>query len=327
MSDVILEVKNLETCFDTEAGRAKVLDRVSFEIKKGKTVGIVGESGCGKSVTSLSVMRLLPKPAGHITGGEVLFKGKDITKIPANAMREIRGNSIAMIFQEPMTALNPLHRVGKQLGEVYELHHPELAHDKIKDKCVEMLRAVGIPEPERRLNEFPHQLSGGIRQRVMIAMALICNPDILIADEPTTALDVTIQAQILKLMQDMQKERGMAIMFITHDLGVIAELCDEVVVMYAGRVAEKGSVRDIFKNPKHAYTRGLLSSIPRLDHPSKTKLDVIEGMVPSIFDFPEGCRFANRCPYAEDKCRAERPELVQVGDNHFTACIKHAVLK
>lgn len=327
MSDVILEVKNLETCFDTESGRAKVLDRVSFEVKKGRTVGIVGESGCGKSVTSLSVMRLLPKPAGHITGGEVLYKGRDITKIPANAMREIRGNSIAMIFQEPMTALNPLHRVGKQLGEVYELHHPELAQDAIKGKCVEMLRAVGIPEPERRLNEFPHQLSGGIRQRVMIAMALICNPDILIADEPTTALDVTIQAQILKLMKDMQNDRGMAIMFITHDLGVIAELCDEVVVMYAGRVAEKGPVREIFNNPKHAYTKGLLASIPRLDHPSKTKLDIIEGMVPSIFDFPEGCRFANRCPYAEDKCRAERPDLVQVGEEHFTACIKHAVLK
>ncbi len=327
MSDVILEVKNLETCFDTEAGRAKVLDRVSFEVKKGKTVGIVGESGCGKSVTSLSVMRLLPKPAGHIIGGEVLYKGRDITKIPANAMREIRGNHIAMIFQEPMTALNPLHRVGQQLGEVYELHHPEITKEQIKGKCVEMLRAVGIPEPERRLNEFPHQLSGGIRQRVMIAMALICNPDILIADEPTTALDVTIQAQILKLMQDMQKERGMAIMFITHDLGVIAELCDEVVVMYAGRVAEKGPAREIFKNPKHAYTKGLLASIPRLEHPSKTKLDIIEGMVPSIFDFPEGCRFANRCPYAEDKCRAERPELVQVGENHFTACIKHAVLK
>lgn len=326
MSDVILEVKDLETCFDTEAGRAQVLDKVSFEIKAGKTVGIVGESGCGKSVTSLSIMRLLPKPAGHIIGGEVLYKGKDITKIPAKDMRDIRGNKLAMIFQEPMTALNPVHKIGKQLGEVYEMHHPEMSKQEMITKSVEMLKAVGIPEPERRLQEFPHQLSGGIRQRVMIAMALSCNPDILIADEPTTALDVTIQAQILKLMKDMQEERGMAIMFITHDLGVIAELCDEVVVMYAGRVAEKGSVRDIFKNPKHAYTKGLLSSIPRLENTSKTQLDIIEGMVPSIFDFPTGCRFANRCPYAEEKCKAERPELVRVGEDHYSSCIKHASL-
>lgn len=326
MSDVLLEVKNLETCFDTEAGRAQVLDKVSFEIKKGTTVGIVGESGCGKSVTSLSVMRLLPKPAGHITGGEVLYKGKDITKIPAKEMRSIRGNKIAMIFQEPMTALNPLHKVGKQLGEVLELHHPEMSDEDRKKACIDMIRAVGIPEPERRMVEFPHQLSGGIRQRVMIAMALLCKPDILIADEPTTALDVTIQAQILKLMKDMQLNLGMAIMFITHDLGVIAELCDEVVVMYAGRVAERGPVKEIFKNPKHAYTKGLLSSIPRLESESKTKLDIIEGMVPSIFDFPEGCRFANRCPYAEDKCSAERPSLVEVGSNHHSSCIKHSIL-
>ncbi|MCK5884020.1 MAG: ABC transporter ATP-binding protein [Bacteriovoracaceae bacterium] len=326
MSEVLLEVKNLETCFDTDAGRAQVLDKVSFKIKKGTTVGIVGESGCGKSVTSLSVMRLLPKPAGHITGGEVLYKGKDITKIPAKEMRKIRGNKIAMIFQEPMTALNPLHRVGKQLGEVLELHHPEMSVNERFKICVDMIRSVGIPEPERRMVEFPHQLSGGIRQRVMIAMALLCKPDILIADEPTTALDVTIQAQILKLMKNMQLDLGMAIMFITHDLGVIAELCDEVVVMYAGRVVERGPVREIFKNPKHAYTKGLLSSIPRLETESKTKLEIIEGMVPSIFDFPVGCRFANRCPYAEDKCRAERPELVQVGSEHFSSCIKHSIL-
>jgi oligopeptide/dipeptide ABC transporter ATP-binding protein len=325
-NETILKVKNLETCFDVEMGRLTVLDKVSFEIKKGETLGIVGESGCGKSVTSLSIMRLLPKPAGKIAGGEVLFDGEDISKIPAPDMRRIRGNKISMIFQEPMTALNPVQTVGKQLAECYYLHHKEMSEEEIVKNSVEVLDAVGIPDPARRLSEYPHQLSGGIRQRVMIAMALACNPDLLIADEPTTALDVTIQAQILKLMKEMQKKFGMAIMFITHDLGVIAELCDRVVVMYAGQVVETAEVVELFKNPKHPYTKGLLASIPRLDHPSKEELGVIEGMVPDLLNLPPGCRFENRCPYAEEKCKTYQHKLDKVGNDHFAACWKHSSL-
>ena len=299
---VILEVKNLVTAFDTEEGRIRAVENVSFEVKKGQTLGIVGESGCGKSVTALSIMRLLPKPTGIIERGQILFHDNDIATLPAEKMHEIRGYGISMIFQEPMTSLNPVHKIGQQVGEVFQLHFPKMNDKEIREKSVEMLQKVGIPEPVQRMEEYPHQISGGMRQRVMIAMALAGEPDILIADEPTTALDVTIQAQILKLMEALQRDTGMAIIFITHALGVIAEICDDVLVMYAGTVAEKAPVVDLFKNPKHPYTKGLLSSIPRLEGKRKTKLNVIRGMVPSLYELPAGCRFQNRCPYAMQGC-------------------------
>ncbi len=320
----ILEVKNLSTAFATDSDLITVLDGVSFDLIKGKTLGIVGESGCGKSVTSLSIMRLLPRPAGRITGGEVLYRGTDLTKISLGEMHKIRGNKIAMIFQEPMTALNPVQKIGDQLGESFRLHFPNMNDDEVRAQSLNMLESVGISDIRRRLREYPHQLSGGIRQRVMIAIALACKPDILIADEPTTALDVTIQAQILKLIKDLQKENGMSVMFITHDLGVIAEICDDVVVMYTGHVVEKGSVNDIFENPKHPYTKGLLESIPRLEHPRKTKLKIIEGMVPDLLNLPSGCRFGNRCPYIVDECKQKVPVLEKVLDAHYSKCLKHA---
>jgi oligopeptide/dipeptide ABC transporter ATP-binding protein len=318
--EILLQVKDLITEFDTEAGTIRVLDKVSLDVRRGQTLGIVGESGCGKSVTSMSIMRLLPRPAGHIRGGEILFEGADLRSLPIEQMYKIRGKKIAMIFQEPMTALNPVHKVGQQVGEVFELHFPELSKNQIKEKCIGLISKVGIPDAERRLNEYPHQLSGGIRQRVMIAMALACEPDLLIADEPTTALDVTIQAQILRLIRDMQQEYGMGIIFITHDLGVIAEVSDEVAVMYAGKVVEKASVKNIFKNPMHPYTRGLLDSIPRIDHPGKTTLNTIEGMVPDLFNLPSGCRFENRCKYAMDICKTTSPELESRSPDHFVSC-------
>jgi oligopeptide/dipeptide ABC transporter ATP-binding protein len=317
---VILEVKNLVTAFDTEEGRIRAVENVSFEVKKGQTLGIVGESGCGKSVTALSIMRLLPKPTGIIESGQILFHDNDIATLPAEKMHKIRGYGISMIFQEPMTSLNPVHKIGQQVGEVFQLHFPDMNDKAIQKKSVEMLQKVGIPEPVQRMEEYPHQISGGMRQRVMIAMALAGEPDILIADEPTTALDVTIQAQILKLMEALQRDTGMAIIFITHALGVIAEICDDVLVMYAGTVAEKAPVVDLFKNPKHPYTKGLLSSIPRLEGKRKTKLNVIRGMVPSLYELPAGCRFQNRCPYAMQGCEIESPPLKSVGENHFASC-------
>lgn len=317
---VILKIKNLVTAFDTEEGRIRAVENVSFEVKKGQTLGIVGESGCGKSVTALSIMRLLPKPTGMIEEGEILFDDKDIATLPAEKMHEIRGYGISMIFQEPMTALNPVHKIGMQLGEVYQLHFPDMNAKEIWEKSIEMLQKVGIPEPVQRMKEYPHQISGGTRQRVMIAMALAGEPDILIADEPTTALDVTIQAQILKLMEALQHETGMAIIFITHALGVIAETCDEVLVMYAGKVAEKAPVREIFKNPKHPYTVGLLASIPRLENERKTKLNIIKGMVPSLYELPQGCRFQNRCPKVMPKCKIEPPPLKLVNQDHWVSC-------
>jgi oligopeptide/dipeptide ABC transporter ATP-binding protein len=316
--EVVLEVRDLVTTFDTDIGRLTAVDGVSFTVHRGRTLGIVGESGCGKSVTALSIMRLLPQPMGRIAGGQVLFDGKDLTRISPEEMYEVRGGRIGMIFQEPMTALNPVHSIGRQLSEVFLLH-------RTKDKAeawrrgTEMLRKVGIPAAETRMNEYPHQLSGGMRQRVVIAMALACEPSVVIADEPTTALDVTIQAQILELMQSLQRDMGLAIMLITHDLGVIAETCNDVVVMYAGRVAESGPVKDIFANPSHPYTRGLLDSIPVLENPRKTRLNVIDGMVPSLKDLPQGCRFQNRCPYRIDKCVVQ-PPLEEVEPGHFTAC-------
>ncbi|MFC1822802.1 ABC transporter ATP-binding protein [Thermodesulfobacteriota bacterium] len=318
--DIILSVKNLVTAFDTETGRIRAVDGVGFQIRKGVTLGIVGESGCGKSVTALSIMRLLPKPSGVIESGQISFRGLELTGITPDKMHEIRGNHISMIFQEPMTALNPVQKIGKQLAEVYQLHFDEMRKGEIRENSVEMLHMVGIPDPEERLEEYSHQISGGMRQRVMIAMALAAKPDILIADEPTTALDVTIQAQILTLIQDLQRETGMSVIFITHDLGVIAEVCDEVLVMYAGKVAETASVMDLFQSPRHPYTMGLLSSIPRLENPRKIKLNTIRGMVPSLHDLPRGCRFHNRCPYVMQGCEVEPPPLKQVTENHFASC-------
>jgi peptide/nickel transport system ATP-binding protein len=320
LDDVILSVENLTTVFDTEEGRLRAVDDVSFALRQGRNLGIVGESGCGKSVTALSIMRLLPRPAGKIIAGRIVFRGKDIVALPANAMHAVRGNQIAMIFQEPMTALNPVHTIGRQVRESFHLHFPAMDDGETRKAALEMLQKVGIPEPFRRMSEYPHQISGGMRQRVMIAMALACKPDILIADEPTTALDVTIQAQILNLIRALQAETGMSVIFITHDLGVIAELCQDVVVMYAGRIAEAAPIGELFHNPRHPYTRGLLKSIPLLDSPRKQPLSVIEGVVPSLDDLPPGCRFENRCPYARPVCVTAQPPLMETGPEHFSAC-------
>ena len=321
MQDVILKVDDLVTEFDTDEGRVRALDGVSFAINAGETVGIVGESGCGKSVTAQSIMRLLPQPMGQIVGGSIHFRGQDLAALSLEAMRRIRGARIGMVFQEPMTALNPVHTIGRQLSEVILLHKKISKQDALK-KAVAILDRVGIPSPDIRMGEYPHQLSGGMRQRVVIAMALVCEPDLLIADEPTTALDVTIQAQILELIQELQRDMGMAVMLITHDLGVIAETCQKVVVMYAGRVAERGSVYDIFDRPTHPYTQGLLASIPRLDTPAKSTLTIIPGMVPGLRDLPAGCRFENRCPHAEAMCRTTLPEEEAVTDQHEVACLR-----
>ena len=319
-NNLILKVQNLTTAFDTETGRIRAIEDVSFELKKEQVLGIVGESGCGKSVTALSIMRLLPKPVGVIESGRILFEGEDIVGLEAAKMHQIRGKRISMIFQEPMTSLNPVHRIGKQLAEVFHLHFSQMSDAEIRQESIEILRKVGIPEPEQRMEEYPHGISGGMRQRVMIALALACKPEILIADEPTTALDVTIQAQILDLMKKLQRETGMAIIFITHDLGVIAETCQDVVVMYAGKVAESAATIELFKNAKHPYTQGLLASIPKLETPRKTKLNIIEGIVPSLYELPSGCRFRTRCPFVMDICAIEPPPLIEVGENHFASC-------
>ncbi len=313
----ILEVKNLVTEFETEKGWLRAVDGVSFNVPKGKTVGIVGESGCGKSVTSMSIIDLLPKPAGQVHGGEIIFKGRDLRKIEHKEFYNIRGGEIGVIFQEPMTALNPVHRIGKQLSEVL-LIHKNMSKQEAWQESVELLEKVGIPAPEKRVKEYPHQLSGGMRQRVVIAMALACKPDLVIADEPTTALDVTVQAQILELINNIQKEVGMSVILITHDLGVIAETCDEVVVMYAGRVVERGSVVDIFKSPAHAYTQALLRSIPTLDAPRKSELATIPGTVAAIQDFAVGCRFCQRMGVPKEELTV-RPELVEVSSGHWVA--------
>lgn len=316
----ILQVKNLVTTFETELGSVKAVNGVSFNLQKGKTLGIVGESGCGKSVTALSIMRLLPQPAGKIASGEIVFDGIDLTTETPKAMRSIRGKRISMIFQEPMTALNPVHRIAKQLAEPYSLHHPEMTSQEILNASISILQKVGISAPEQRIKDYSHQLSGGMRQRVMIAMALACNPEIIIADEPTTALDVTIQAQILALMKSLQAETGMAIIFITHDLGVIAETCEDVAVMYAGNVVEKAPVIELFKNPRHPYTIGLLKSMPRLTHPPKQKLYTIEGVVPDLYHLPSGCRFQNRCPHKILKCEQKQPAAELANSEHLVSC-------
>lgn len=319
----MLEVRNLRTAFDTDAGRVIAVDGVDFSVKRGGSLGIVGESGCGKSVSALSIMRLLPQPAGKIIDGEVLFEGQDLLKLNDRQMRSMRGDSIGMIFQEPMTALNPVHKIGKQISETLLLHR-KISKKEAWDQSIEMLRKVGIPAAEIRVNEYPHQLSGGMRQRVVIAIALVCNPGLLIADEPTTALDVTIQAQILELISELQRELGMSLMLITHDLGVIAETCQDVVVMYAGRVVERGTVQQIFENPQHLYTKGLLESIPRLDTPGKSRLKTIPGVVPGLKDLPVGARFAPRSPHPRapeyilsEQYHKERPPLVEVEPGHW----------
>jgi oligopeptide/dipeptide ABC transporter ATP-binding protein len=307
----LLEVENLRTWFTSEAGTARAVDGVSFHVEAGETLGIVGESGCGKTVTSLSIMGLIPQPPGRIVeDSSIRFRGRELTTLPPREFRRIRGNEIAMIFQEPMTSLNPVYTVGDQIRESLRLHR-KMGRKEARAAGVAALREVGIPEPDRRFDEYPHQLSGGMRQRVMIAMALSCEPDLLIADEPTTALDVTIQAQILDLLAELRTRRGMAMLLITHDLGVVAEVCDRVLVMYAGQVVEAGSVEDIFHRPRHPYTRGLLASLPRLEDRGR-RLNPIEGTVPSPVNWPVGCRFRDRCPHAWERCAAEQPPLLEV---------------
>ncbi len=317
---ILLEVKDLAVEFDTESGCVRAVDQVGFQLKQGRVLGIAGESGCGKSVTALSIMRLLPRPVSRIVNGKALFDGQDIFQLPTQQMHHIRGKKISMIFQEPMTALNPVHNVGRQIIEIYQLHFPAMSNNEMNRAAKGMLEKVGIADPEKVLKKFPHQLSGGIRQRVMIAMALACEPQILIADEPTTALDVTVQAQILDLIRALQRKTDMSVILITHDLGVIAENCDDVVIMYAGRIAERAEVSTLFKNPGHPYTRGLLSSIPSLAKRPKSLLPTIAGSVPSLLDMPEGCRFAGRCPMVADMCRKTVPRELQIGTTHTAAC-------
>ncbi|OBT13368.1 peptide ABC transporter ATP-binding protein [Vibrio sp. UCD-FRSSP16_10] len=323
MSDkVVLSLKNVTTTFSTDEGDITALNGVTFDVIAGRTIGIVGESGCGKSITAASIMNLLPQPYGNVTDGEILFEGRDITKLNEAERCAMRGHDISMIFQDPMTALNPVVRVGKQVEEVYELHSDKYTDSASRRQAVlEMFKKVGISEPEKRLDVYPHELSGGMRQRVIIAMALACEPKVLIADEPTTALDVTIQAQILELMKRMQKELGMAIVFITHDLGVVAEICDDVAVMYAGNVVEQGTVYQIFGKPTHPYTQGLLASMPTVSSVPKTQLNTIEGSVPQLKDMPVGCRFVNRCPIAMERCKTIKPQPTTVEPGHLVSCL------
>ncbi len=319
-NNFLLKIRNLHTYFFTDEGVAKAVDGVDLELEEGGTLGVVGESGCGKSVTALSVMRLIPDPPGKITQGEILFEGTNLLNISEAEMRKIRGRSISMIFQEPMTSLNPVFQIGDQISEVLRLHEG-MSRKEAWNRSVEMLRMVGIPAPDRRVYEYPHQLSGGMRQRAMIAMALACSPKLMIADEPTTALDVTIQAQILDLINGLQKEKGMSVILITHNLGVIAETAQKVAIMYAGRIVEYTDVRPIFGTPKHPYTQGLLQSIPRLDqdHGRKTRLEAIPGLVPSLLDLPKGCKFSNRCKFVFDRC-GEEPPLIEAAPGHLVRC-------
>ncbi len=330
MAEALLEIRDLVTEFGTEHGTVRAVDGVSFELLRQQTLGVVGESGCGKSVTALSVMRLVANPPGRIASGSIRYAGKELLTLDDRAMRAIRGNRIAMIFQEPMTSLNPVFTVGDQVAEAVRLHQGKSKREALA-VAAEMFAKVGIPSPEERLDAYPHQLSGGMRQRVMIAMALACKPDVLIADEPTTALDVTIQAQILDLLRSLQSELGMSVLLITHDLGVVAETCDEVVVMYAGRVVERAKTADLFAQPRHHYTAGLLRSVPRVPVPGEAgaaaledvpvrlpgeprpRLPEIKGMVPRLWALPVGCKFSTRCPAVQERCRAEEPKLVQLG--------------
>ncbi|MET4118181.1 peptide/nickel transport system ATP-binding protein [Bradyrhizobium sp. JR1.5] len=325
-SDLVLEVKNLKTVFFTNSGLFQAVDDVSFTVKRGETLAIVGESGCGKSVTALSLMRLVPDPPGRIVGGSVTLEGADLLTLDEAEMRAVRGNRISMIFQEPMTSLNPVMRIGDQIVEAVRLHR-KMSKREAQDVAVEMLRLVRIPEPARRAREYPHQLSGGMRQRAMIAMALACRPALLIADEPTTALDVTIQAQILALILDLQKELGTGLVLITHDLGVVAQTAQRVIVMYAGRKVEEASVEALFAAPKHPYTRGLMASIPTVPAPgvvAPARLNEIPGTVPSLVRLPKGCAFAPRCKLAIKRCEAEYPPLIDWGGGHLAACWRAA---
>ncbi|WP_019413454.1 ABC transporter ATP-binding protein [Paenisporosarcina sp. TG20] len=315
----ILQVKELRTTFFTDDGEIPAVDNIDFTINEGEVLGIVGESGCGKSVTSLSIMGLVPSPPGKITGGEILFENKDLSKLNDREMRKIRGNDVAMIFQEPMTSLNPLFTIGSQLLEAIVIHKKEWSKKQARNRAIEMLTLVGLPRAEEMMKEYPHQLSGGMRQRVMIAMALVCEPKVLIADEPTTALDVTIQAQILALIKDLNDRLNTAVLLITHDLGVVAEICERVVVMYAGKIVEEGPVQVIFKNPQHPYTKGLLQSVPDLRF-KKQRLYSIPGNVPKPGSIKTGCRFAERCEFAFDKCLTENPDLYQTSSVQKTRC-------
>ncbi len=314
----LLEIKGLKTCFDTDLGLVRAVDGVSFSVEPGRTLGVVGESGCGKSVTALSILRLLPKPVGRIAAGSIRLHGRDLLALSEQEMQTVRGNDISMIFQEPMTSLNPVFTVGDQISEPLMLHQ-KMNRRQALDRAVEMLQVVGIPNAERRVAEYPHQLSGGQRQRAMIAMALACRPALLIADEPTTALDVTVQAQILDLMNDLKEQFGSSVMLITHALGVIAETAQRVVVMYAGRVVEEADVEPLFAEPLHPYTQGLLRSIPRLDC-DRERLDVIPGVVPNPLEFPPGCRFHNRCDRVFDRCSREEPPLYFLSGGRKVRC-------
>ena len=317
-SDPLLEVDSLSVSFTTEAGRVGVVEELSFAIQPGETVGLVGESGCGKSVTAMSIMRLIPSPPGHVEGGRIRLQGEDLLGLDDRAMRAVRGNRIGMIFQEPMTSLNPTFSIGYQIAEVFRVHRGTGAA-RARRQSVEILGMVGVGAPERRLDQYPHELSGGLRQRAMIAMALACRPDLLIADEPTTALDVTVQAQILDLLRRLQAELGMSVLLISHDLGIVAEVCERVLVMYAGRIVERAAVGEIFRRPRHPYTVGLMASSPRLGE-KRAVLPTIPGMVPSPGGRGPGCYFAKRCPRVTERCRAETPTLEAVGPDHDAAC-------
>lgn len=321
--ELILDVRNLSTTFRTERGPLKAIDGIDFQVYKGEILGIVGESGCGKSVTSQSVMRLYDEKYTASYQGEVFLEGKDLMKIPYKKIQEIRGKKISMVFQDALSSLNPVFTVGNQICEPLKIHQ-KLSKKEAEEKAIEMLKLVGIPAPEKRINQYPHELSGGMRQRVMIAIALACKPQLLIADEPTTALDVTIQAQIMDLIVKLNQQLDMGVMLITHDLGVVAETCTRVIVMYLGQIVEEASVMDIFDNPKHPYTWGLIQSIPRLDGDRTKALYTIKGTVPLLSQIPEGCRFAPRCPYATERCRKEMPELQNISETQRVRCFKYA---
>ena len=315
----LLEINDLATHFFTQEGVVKAVDGVSYELEEGEVLGVVGESGCGKSVSALSIMRLVANPPGRTVRGEVIFEGEDLLKMDDAEMRNVRGNKIAMVFQEPMTSLNPVLTIGRQLTETLELHLG-MTKDQSRSRASELLQRVGIPDAESRLKDYPHQFSGGMRQRVMIAMALSCDPRLIIADEPTTALDVTIQAQILELMQDLASDFGTAMIIITHNLGVVARYAHRVIVMYAGKIIETGDSREIYHDPKHPYTLGLLASVPRLDETERTRLEAIEGLPPNLVNMPAGCSFAPRCRFAIEQCIEEAPTLEDTGDGHTAAC-------
>jgi len=321
----LLEVKGLKTHFYTYDGVVKAVDGITYELEEGETLGLVGESGCGKSVSALSVMRLIPDPPGKTVEGEILFEGEDILKVDMDDMRHIRGAKISMVFQEPMTSLNPVLTVERQLTETLQLHKG-MGREESRRESVDLLERVGIPDAARRVKQYPHQFSGGMRQRVMIAIALSCNPRLIIADEPTTALDVTIQAQILELMKSLTTEFGVALIVITHNLGVVARYADRVNIMYAGKIIERGTAKEIYANPRHPYTVGLLKSVPRLDLPRLAKLEPIEGQPPDLVNLPDGCAFRPRCRWAIDKCATDTPPLMQAGDNHTSACWRSDVL-